>query len=147
MRWRFVDCILEIEPWTRIVGQKAVSFEEYSLLKRFGRKGVFPECLVLECCVELTRWLVAASSGFAKGSVLAEVEDFHFEREAGMGSLLDIAVTVEHRQGNDLSAQCRVTSGGERIAGGQICAALLPMDENFDPELVKGLWRELHGAT
>jgi len=41
MKWRLIDKLERYEPWRSVSGRKAVSFEEYSLLKPFGRKGDF----------------------------------------------------------------------------------------------------------
>jgi hypothetical protein len=130
-----------------IAARKAISLEEYSLLKPFGRKGDFPESLVLECCVESVRWLVAASSGFAQVSVLSEVHEFRIERVVGMGEILEIAATVKQRGENHVRVECRVKCSDKDAARGEITVALLPLNESFDREFVESIWRELYGAA
>ena len=147
MRWRFIDRVDSFEPWKAIAGAKAISFEEVSLLKPFGRKGDLPESLVIESCVELVRWLVAASSGFEKASDLAEIRHFRTERISGLGTLLEIAAEVEDHAEGGLSARCRVAASGRTVASGTLYVSLSPLAAGFDAGLVEGTWRELHGEA
>ena len=147
MRWRFTDRVERFEPWRAIETRKAVSLEEYSLLERFGREGAFPESLVLECCVEAARWLVAASSGFDQAGVLEAVESFAFSGPAGMGDALEIKVALAGPAGQPpLQLDCRVTAAGRTVAAGRIAVGLVPLAEGFDRDWVGGLWRELYAA-
>jgi len=148
VRWRFADRITAFEPWARVAGRKAVSLEEYKLLEPLGREGILPESLVLECCVEHVRWLVAASSGFRQTCVLEEVEEFKFAGEAGMGAVLEVEAELsETRRDGPIEAACRITCSGRALAVGRLRVGLVPLAEGFDPELTESLWRELHGAT
>lgn len=147
MHWRFIDRVDSFEPWEAIAGTKAISFEEYSLLKPFGRKGDFPEGLVIECCVELLRWLVSASSEFRKTSALVEIRDFRLARVAKLGAVLEVAAEVEERSEEALLARCSVAMSGESVAAGPLGVSLVPLQGSFDPELVSGMWRELYGAA
>ena len=148
MRWRFVDRVTAFEPWRRIAGRKAVSLEEYQLLKPFGREGVLPESLVLESCVEHVRWLAAASSGFQQACVLEAVEGFNFSGQAGMGAVLEVEAKLAGGAGaGPLQASCRVTAGGQEIAAGRITLGLVPLAESFDRDFVESLWREIHAQA
>ena len=158
MRWRFVDRILDFEPWAALRSLKAVSFEEYSLLERHGRAGAFPECLVLESCVESVRWLVAASSGFRSAAALVEVSEFRFVREAGMGDRLEIAIEVLERAENRLRVEVRadvaprgnasaLPSQKTSVARGVLVLETVPLSESFEREDVLALWNEIHGAS
>ena len=157
MRWRFVDRILDFEPWARTRSLKSVSLEEYSLLERHGRAGAYPESLVLEACVESARFLVAASSGFESVAVLVEVREFRFVQEAGMGDRLEIDVNVLERAENELRIACRAAvdaQGGARvvpsqvrtIAEGVLVLETVPLSESFEREDMRVLWNEMHGA-
>lgn len=143
MKWRLIDQMESFAPWRGLTGYKTISFEEYSLLKIFGRKGAFPEALLLEACVELARWLVAASSAFTQVGVLDTVEGFKLLAEAGRGGALHISVTVMARDEKSLQLDCRVQCVEKRVASGRITVALQPLAESFDKEWVAGLWREL----
>lgn len=158
MRWRFVDRILDFEPWATLRSLKAVSFEEYNLLERHGRAGAFPECLVLESCVESVRWLVAASSGFESAAMLVEVSEFRFMREAGMGDRIEIEVKVLERAGNELRVECRAAAAAKRgaqslpsldrtVAQGALVLETVPLSESFEREDMLVLWNEIHGAS
>ncbi|MCY3024405.1 MAG: hypothetical protein NTW87_35980 [Planctomycetota bacterium] len=147
MKWRLIDRVDSFEPWRSIAGRKTISFEEYSLLKVFGRKGSFPESLVLESCVELARWLAAASSGFSQTAALAEVETFRFTAEADRSEVLRISARVVARERNLLRLECAVATSAGEVAAGRFTVELLPLGEHFDTEWVTGLWRELCGET
>ena len=144
MRWRLVDRVDRFESWRLIAGRKAVSLEEYSLLEPLGRRGVLPESLVLACCVELVRWLAAASSGFELTGALESVEDMNFARQARPGAALEIGVQAA-RDGDALRADCAVRCGGQELAAGRLGLALMPLAESFDREWVEGVWKELRG--
>ena len=147
MRWRFVDRIEAFESWSSISGIKAVSFEEFSLLKRFGRKGSLPECLVIEHCAELARWLVMRSSDFKLSSLLSGLDSFSFASHAGTGDHLTTRAEVRSRNDEGLTLECQVHSRGRTIAGGILTARFMPLAEGFDEEAMEGIWSELHVAS
>lgn len=147
MHWRFLDQVDRFEPWRAIAGRKAVSLEEYLLLRPLGRTGRFPESLVLECCVEIVRWLVAASSGFAQTSYLSEVQEFRIERETSMGDVLEVSASLARRDERRIEIKCRVDCSGNPVARGTIAVDLMPLGEAFDRAFVEGMWRELNGSA
>lgn len=147
MRWRFVDRVTAFEPWQHIAGRKAVSLEEYHLLQPLGREGVLPESLTIECCAELARWLVAASSSFTQATVLSEVEQFAFNRPAGMGCVLRVEVLVAARAEERLTVDCRITGDDAAVASGRIALAIVDLAELLDAGELAGLWRELYGEA
>lgn len=147
MRWRFLDQIVRFEPWRAIVGRKVISLEEYLLLRPLGRMGSFPESLVLECCVEAVRWLVAASSDFAQTSYLSEIREFRIERETHMGDVLEVSASLTRRDGGQIEMECRVNTADSPVARGTIVVDLMPLNQAFDGVFVEGMWRELHGAA
>ena len=158
MRWRFVDRVIAFREWEAAESLKAVSLEEYSLLAPHGRHGDFPESLVLECCVESVRWLVAASSDFRLTSALLEISEFRFERKTGIGDKLRIEANVTARSGNELRADCRVTLAATSpqpnqrrteagIASGRLVFETLPLEEGFSRGDLLALWDEIHGAS
>jgi hypothetical protein len=147
LRWRFVDRVDSFEPWRAISGRKGVSLEEYCLPDPLGRRGALPESLVAECCVELARWLVAASSDFELTARLEALEGLEFEREARTGSALEVGVEVLAVDGEVLRAGCTVADAGGRVAAGKLAMRTLPTAEGFDAELVASMWRELNGQA
>ncbi|MHC4252488.1 MAG: hotdog family protein [Planctomycetota bacterium] len=147
MRWRHVDRIDSFEPWKSIRGTKVVSFEDASLHKHFGRRGQLPESLIIEGCVELTRWLVAASSDFKLVAAVSGIEALRFDSPAGLGAVMRMEVLVEDRAEKTLGVTCRVSEGEREIARGRIEAELSQLVGAFDPEVVIGTWRELHGQA
>ena len=147
MRWRFVDRITAFEPWQAIAGRKAVSLEEYYLLRPLGREGILPESLVLESCVELARWLVAASSGFARVAELAAIERFALHRQATPGEVLHVDGRVIAAADPQLSLDCRVAAEGGPVAAGRLEFAVVSADGRYPVGELEELWREIHGAT
>ncbi len=147
MRWRLVDRVVEFTPWERIAGTKAVSFEEYSLLRAFGRKGDLPESLLLGACAELARWLATASSGFTHSALLRSVSDFRVDSCAGMGSVLALSADVRRRDGGTVEAGCEVTDGGRPVARGRLTMGLVAQPGLAEAEAARARWRELSGTT
>ena len=147
MRWRLVDHMSDFVPWVSIAGRKAISLEEYLLLEPFGRQGFLPESLILEGCVELARWLVAASSGFSLTAALSRVREFRVDEPTGIGQLLDLTARARTRRRDELELECRVTSTAKPVAGGTITVAFMPTSECFDPTALETLWGELYGAA
>jgi hypothetical protein len=143
MKWRLVDRVLGFEPWVRLRAAKALSFEEQSLLERWGRPGEAPPGLVLESCVEAARWLVAASSSFTQTTRLLGLEDFRVE--ALGAQRLEVAISIERRAAQEIEARAEVRDGGSglRCAGGRLVLAPCDLAESFDREWLMGLWREL----
>jgi 3-hydroxymyristoyl/3-hydroxydecanoyl-(acyl carrier protein) dehydratase len=146
MRWRFVDRIESIEPWTTIRGRKVVSLEEYLLLERFGRQGVLPEAIVLESCVHLARWLVMRSSDFSRSCLLSGIDEFTWCRETGPGACLHVDVAVEAREDWVLRVRCAVDDG-KPVAAGNLELDLVDLGELEKAEASMALWRELYGAA
>jgi len=147
VHWRLLDRIDRFEPGRAIAGTKAISLEEYVLLRPFGRTGRFPESLVLECCVELVRWFVAASSGFAQTSYLSEVREFRIERETNTGDVLGVSASLARRDEQTIEMQCRVDCGDNHVAHGTVAFDLMPLAEAFDRAFIEGMWRELNGSA
>lgn len=147
MRWRFMDRITRFELWAAIEGRKTVSLEEYSLLEPLGRKGVFPESLVVETCVHLARWMVTVSSAFEHTCILSAVDGFRFDGEVRAGSVLIASLRVTDRRGDDMHCDCAVAGGSGRLGGGHLVVSLLPLRETGVAEDARGLWRELYAQT
>lgn len=147
MRWQLADRVDSFDPWVAIAGRKAVSFEEYSLLRPFGRQGTFPESLVLEACVALGRWLVTASSQFSLTGTLSAVHRFQWEAPVGMGQVIKLEVQVRQRRQNEVDLECHAHSDGRTVAHGAVSIALLPADAFFAPGVLETTWKELYGAT
>ena len=146
MKWRLVDRVTHVEAWREIAGRKAVSLEEYCLAEPLGRLGVLPETLVLECCVQLAAWLVAASSSFQRTARLASVEGFRLHGEVGMGAVLELSAVVRERAADSLLIACQAAVAGQPVADGAIGCSLVPLGPQAAASS-RALWRELHGQA
>jgi len=147
MRWRFVDRIEAFQPWTLLRGRKSISLEEYCLLEPLGRKGVFPETLVLESCIHLGRWLVMKSSDFEKTCLLSEVREFAFANECGMGHTLEMTLRVQKKEEGSIEAEFEATEGGRLICRGALILGFMSLGKLIDPETMKATWQELYGKA
>ena len=143
MKWRFVDLIEQFEPWRAIRCVKTVSFEEYSLLERWGRGGEFPESLMLEAAVEAGRWLAIASSDFALAASLAEAQELRCVRPAARGEVLRTTMTVTERSDVEFGVKFSQETGGTVLMTGQLLMRLSPLKEAFDATSLRGLWQEI----
>jgi 3-hydroxymyristoyl/3-hydroxydecanoyl-(acyl carrier protein) dehydratase len=147
MRWRFLDRASGFELWKKVDGKKAISLEEYCLLERFGRRGDFPEILILECCVELVRWLVTKSSNSEQTCILAQVDGFRVLGTAGAGDVLEMSAAVLNADRELLQTRCTVQLNGKRLAEGILIFLLLPLSDYDDHEMVENTWKELYGSS
>jgi 3-hydroxymyristoyl/3-hydroxydecanoyl-(acyl carrier protein) dehydratase len=147
MRWCLVDRVESYLEWKSVTALKAVSFEEFYLLEKQGRQGEFPENLLLETCVEALRWLIVRSSGFQMTSTLHSVDEFSLFTPARCGDVIRLTVTVEDRSPDYVTAFCTVLCSRSNLAEGRICVKTMPLDLYFDPSLLQGTWRELHGKA
>ncbi|MCX7048462.1 MAG: hypothetical protein NTX50_23620 [Candidatus Sumerlaeota bacterium] len=147
MRWRFTDHIELFHPWTSIQGRKSISLEEYSLLKIFGMKGLFPRSLVIESCVQLACWLTAKSSDFKETGILDSVAGFEFEDDARMGDVLSMTASVAERDARLIRFSAKVTTANHPVCQGMLAFSLAPLDQYQDPETMRILWRELYAEA
>jgi hypothetical protein len=147
MRWRFVDRIESYFEWQSITARKAVSFEEFYLLEKQGRRGELPESLLLESCVEALRWLIVCSSGFQLSAVLHSIDAFSLHTPACCGDVLRLTATIDERSPDTVSAFCTVLCSRAKLAAGRICVKTMPLDACFDRSLLQGMWKEIHGTA
>ncbi len=147
MRWCFVDRVESYLAWKSITARKAVSFEEFNLLKNQGREGEFPESLMLETCVEALRWLIIRSSEFQLSALLHSVESFSVKAPASCGDVLRMTATIESRAPRGILAQCEISSPRGLLARGKMTVETLPLDTSFERPLIQGMWKELYGEA
>jgi hypothetical protein len=144
MKWRLVDQVVAFAPWEHIAAVKALSFEEATLLERWGREGDVPPSLLLESCVEAARWLVAASSDFAYTAALAQCERFEFGSLRPIVPLtVSVSVTSRSPQRLQVRAECLAQGRSAPAAQGRLALDLLPLADSFDREWLMGLWGDL----
>lgn len=119
MRWHLVDKITKIVPWKKALGVKVVSFEEYSLKKRWGEKGALPQSLLIESVLQLGAWLIIYSSDFKIQPFIVKIGKIDFKDNAVMGQILDLEVSIDSRNENGVIMSGRVFSKGKLIVEGQ----------------------------
>ena len=147
MRWRFLDRIIAFEPWASLSGIKTVSFEEYSLMKPFGRKGAFPETFIMEACVASVQWLVMRSSGFEQTALLNEADNFSVSAMAGMGEVLHTQAVVEEKGAERLVVSCSVSLAKHELAAGTLTFNLVRLEPLWQPDNPKKLWGNVYGSA
>jgi 3-hydroxymyristoyl/3-hydroxydecanoyl-(acyl carrier protein) dehydratase len=141
MKFRMVDRILACSEM-RIRTRKTVSFEEFSLLKPWGRKGTFPETLVLQVAVESASLLAAYRSGQTRIGVLEWVEDLRFAQETRPGAVLDCEVNADQSD-----FEFRIEVQGSLLASGRLGLRELPLAETYDPAIFALQWEAIHAAS
>lgn len=145
MKWRFIDRIDSWQPWQRLAGRKVVSLEEYCLGEPLGRRGVFPETLLLETAVEGCRWLVLASSEFVQSCSLAEVREFSVLQPVGMGAVLELTVALAPPpEAGYVTAVCELgTAAAGLVARGTLRLQLAAAAAHLATEDMRTLWQNL----
>lgn len=98
MKWRLVDKILAWSPNERIIGQKAVSFEEYSLKESFGGEACLPEMLLLESFLQLGNWLILLSSDFNEMGMVVRLAEVRFLAPLRPGQIVEMEVNLLRRR-------------------------------------------------
>lgn len=151
MKWRMLDRVVAFQPWQRLAAVKAVSFEELTLLERWGRAGELPASLCLELGVEAARWLAVASSDYEFAAALSGIAGFQCAQPVGRGPL-EVTVEIQQRDAAELRAWVAIHETGGRVpvAQGAMVFGLVPLAECFDREWAQGMWQELcrgHGAA
>jgi hypothetical protein len=144
MRWHFVDRIDSYLEWKSLTACKAVSFEEFHLLEQQGRRGEFPESLLLETCIESLRWLIVRSSEFQLSAVLHSVDRFSVYTSARCGDVLSMTAIIDERHPDMVSASCTVICVRGNLAEGKISMETLPIDACYDRSLLQATWKDLH---
>jgi len=145
MKFRFVDRILAWTPHRRIVGLKAVSFEEYSLKDAFGDEPRLPETLLLESFLQLGNWLLLLSSDFQQMGMVIRISEarFHGFLRPGQQVLMDVTLNRRREDGFELSGEGTV-DGRAIITGAGCLAAPVPATEHLDPDDLRVLFSEIY---
>ena len=86
----FLDRVLECEPGARIVGLKALAFNEDFFRDHFPGKPVLPGAMVLEGFVQAARHCLASREGGHDRWTLHEVGGMRFNRFAVPGEVLKL---------------------------------------------------------
>lgn len=61
MKFRLVDAISDVSPNRFITGEKALSLEEFFLLRPSGHANIFPQTLMAEALFQLSNFLIFKS--------------------------------------------------------------------------------------
>jgi 3-hydroxymyristoyl/3-hydroxydecanoyl-(acyl carrier protein) dehydratase len=144
MKFRMVDRITAWEPWRRIRGLKAVSFEEYRLKSAFGEPPSLPECLLLESLFQLGNWLVMLSSDFTEMGIVIRTGRVAFPGRLGPGESLVMDVVVRARRAEGILFDGEGRAGGRPVVAGKGCLAVPgPLDRYADPDDLRTLSSEI----
>ncbi len=145
MKFRFVDKILSWTPHERIVGVKAVSFEEYSLKEAFGDEPRLPETLLLESFLQLGNWLILLSSDFQQMGMVVRISEvrFHDALRPGQQLKMEVKLARQHEDGFELSGEGRL-NGRAVISGLGCLAAPVPAAEYVNSDDMRVLFSEIY---
>ena len=145
MKFRLVDKILSWTPHERIVGVKAVSFEEYSLKEAFGDEPRLPETLLLESFLQLGNWLILLSSDFQQMGMVVRIAEVRFHEALRPGQQLQMEVKLarQREDGFELSGEGRV-NGRPVITGLGCLATPAPAADYVNPDDLRVLFSEIY---
>lgn len=145
MKFRLVDKIVSWSPYQRIIGIKAVSFEEYCLKESFGDEPRLPETLLLESFLQLGNWLILLSSDFKETGVVVRISEVRFTGFLLPGQQLRMEVTLARRRedGFEMSGEGKVD--GRTVITGLGCLAVpILASEHADPDDLRVLFSEIY---
>ncbi len=143
MKFRLVDKIVDYSKGISITTRKAISFEEYSLLKPWGRKGAFPETLILQIAVESASLLLAVTSEFREICLLKEVVSASFQKQTKPGDILSGTVDIHKTDETHWYCKFKISAGQNEISKGIFVAETIPLHSCFYTEDYILLWKEL----
>jgi 3-hydroxyacyl-[acyl-carrier-protein] dehydratase len=145
MKFRLVDKILSWAPHERIVGVKAVSFEEYSLKEAFGDEPRLPETLLLESFLQLGNWLILLSSDFQQMGMVVRIAEvrFHDALRPGQRLQMEVKLARQREDGFELSGEGRVN--GRPVITGLGCLATPASAADYvNPDDLRVLFSEIY---
>jgi 3-hydroxymyristoyl/3-hydroxydecanoyl-(acyl carrier protein) dehydratase len=93
MKFRLVDKITEYSPHRFITGEKALSLEEFFLLRPLGHQKILPPTLMAEALFQLSNFLIFKSFGTKLGH-LVMFEKIHFHGTMQPGDVLAMRVDM-----------------------------------------------------
>lgn len=144
MRHRGID---RIESWTarqRIVGVKAVSFEEYCLKEAFGGPPALPESLLLQAAIDLTGWLVMLSTEFTSLWLADELGRAVFANPLRPGGRARMSATVVAWNADALVCQVDATADGTPLlTSGPWQGRIVPLADFRNPDDMRVLYSEI----
>ncbi|MCB1193935.1 MAG: hypothetical protein H7A23_13290 [Leptospiraceae bacterium] len=144
MKWRFVDKIIFFESWKRIKALKAVSLEEYYILKPLGREGILPETLLMESSLQLARWFLEKSSEFTLSFVDFEIENFTIIEEVLMGESITMEVEMESKNPKEMTFLSKASIRDKMVAFGDITIQITNISLLHNKERRALLWEGIY---
>ena len=147
MKFRLVDQIIEFSRGTSIETRKVVSFEESSLLTTWGRRGSFPETLLLQFAVESSSLLIAFTTEFKEICVLKEILSCRFLGRTKPGDQLRGQIQVTGFEGINRTCNFQIYTEQDVISNGTFIVETTPIHCCFDPEEYALMWREMCDQT
>ncbi len=120
-----VDRILEMEPGTRIVGIKNVTYNEPFFQGHFPGKPVMPGVLICEAMAQVGAILAHSSSmltGEGKVFMLTGLDRVKIKRAVEPGDQLRLELTSVKRRGSYWKMVGEATVDGKLVAHGELSA-------------------------
>jgi 3-hydroxymyristoyl/3-hydroxydecanoyl-(acyl carrier protein) dehydratase len=145
MKFRGLDRLGSWAPRQWILGDKAVSFEEFTLAERFGGEPCLPTGLLLQAGVDLASWLVMLSTDFQGFWLPREVGPTRFlaPLRPGGRAVIRVEVSSWSTEGQMI---CRISAHqGEKqlLAGEEWAGQILPLEKFRNPDDMRVLFSEI----
>lgn len=146
MKFRFVDAITKVVPGRTIEGVKAVSLEEYFLLRPAGLKMDFPPTLLAESLFQLANFLIHASFPGRLGLIVL-FERIEWPGSVQAGDVVRLTVDLASRIDEACVLEGRGSVNGRTVVEGRRCTAkLVDASTLVDPDQYDRMFRRLSGA-
>ena len=117
-----------------MVGLKNVTMSEDFLEFHFPRYPIMPGALILEALVQLSAWLEAASSDFARWLLLEKVQSVKFYGFSLPGDQIDLRIEISEIQDGLRPVRATATVKGERKVAANFSGRVVDLDRYEDPE-------------
>ncbi len=144
MKFRFVDKILRYKENEYIEGLKAVSLEEYLLLRQIDVKEGFPETLMIEAIFQLGNFLIYKSF-HNKLALLTMFDKINVQHSLAPGDVMSMRVNIV----SVIDDSVRLNGAGyvnetEVITGEGCIGRLVDIETLYDPDAYAALFENLY---
>lgn len=132
MRFRMLDRIVEIEPGTRIVGERNLTGQEDYLADHFPLFPVMPGVLMLETMFQAASWLIRVTDKFQHAVViLREARNIKYSDFVVPGQVLVVSAEIQKREGQVTTLKVQGTVNGSVAVGGRLVLESLVLTDEM----------------
>jgi len=142
-----IDKIEVFEPWSYMRGSKTIHHDDRRPLSPAPGNRMFSESQVIDAVVFLGRWLVIISTGFQKNTSLTGIREFSFGSLPDTGETLQIKVTIQRHDWDDIILSCDVSSRDRFVARGSFTLEEVDLVDPDEIVRLSELWKQFQPNT